>query len=382
MAETLRVGIIGTGRAGQCHAAAFSRLPDVAVTGLWNRTRSRAEKLAATLGGPNIEIYQDWRELIERGGVDIISITADPLVRQGPFAQALAQQRHVLVEKPLSLDLPEAQEMASLARQARTVTAISFNWRYSPGCQTSWRAIREGQIGRLLDVRTEWRLRCSPALRPWSQVSGSLREAGSHEFDRVRFLTGWRFHRVVCSLRSPRESQAGAPKEKSIPSDSSAFVLTDMTDQGLAAFRLTHTPGEPERRITICGEEGTLILSSEWVTLRPGGDKDRTVTLSNEVNVFRQRADDADPLRLEIGASDRQPPALLSGQHTWNRLIADFVTAVRRGDLRHESVPHLPHISDGLAAQEVISACELSHAERRWVDLKQTSAEVSSLEAG
>ncbi len=366
MAETLRVGIVGTGRAGQCHAAAYSRLPDVAVTGLWNRTRSRAEKLAATLDGPNIEIYQDWRELIERGGVDIISITADPVVRQGPFAEALAQQRHVLVEKPLALDLPEAREMASLARQARTVTAISFNWRYSPGCQTTWRAIREGQIGRPLDIRSEWRMRESPGLRPWSQVGGSLREVGSHEFDRVRFLTGWSFQRVVCALRS----RAGAPKEKSIPSDSSAFVLTHMTGEGLAAFRLTLTPGEPERRITICGEEGTLILSSEWVTLRQGGDKDRTVTLSNEVNVFRQRADDADPVRLEIEASDRQPPSLLSGQHTWNRLIADFVTAVRRADVRHESVPHLPHISDGLAAQEVISACELSHAERRWVDLK------------
>ena len=372
MAETLRVGIIGTGRAGQCHAAAYSRLPDVAVTALWNRTRSRAEELAATLDEPNIQVYADWRDLIERGGVDIISITADPVVRQGPFAEALAQQRHVLVEKPLSLDLPEGQEMASLARQARTVTAISFNWRYSPGCQTSWRAIREGQIGRVLDIRTEWRMRDSPALRPWSQVGGSLREVGSHEFDRVRFLTGWSFRRVVCSLRSAPESQAGAAKEKSIPADTSAFVLTDMTDQGLAAFRFTLTPGEPERRITICGEEGTLILSSDWVTLPQGGDKDGTMTLSNEVNVFRQRADDTDPVRLEIGASDRQPPALLSGQHTWNRLIADFVTAVRRGDLRHESVPHLPHVSDGLAAQEVISACELSHAEQRWVDVKQS----------
>ena len=376
MAETLRVGIIGTGRAGQCHAAAYSRLPDVAVTALWNRTPSRAEKLAATLDGPDIQVYQDWRDLIERGGVDIISIAADPVLRQGPFAEALAQQRHVLVEKPLSLDLPEGQEMASLARQARTVTAISFNWRYSPGCQTSWRAIREGQIARVLDIRTEWRMRSSPALRPWSQVGGSLREVGSHEFDRVRFLTGWSFQRVVCALRSPLESQAGAPQEKSIPSDTSAFVLTDMTDQGQAAFRLTLTPGEPERRITICGEEGTLILSSDWVTRRQGGDKDRTVTLSNEVNVFRQRGDDADPVRLEIEAPDRQPPALLSGQHTWNRLIADFVTAVRCGDLRHESVPHLPHISDGLAAQEVINACELSNAERRWVDLRQTSAEV------
>jgi predicted dehydrogenase len=72
---------------------------------------------------------------------------------------------------------------------------------------------------------------------------------------------------------------------------------------------------------------------------------------------------------LEIAESDRQPPDILSGQHTWNRLIADFVSAVRRGDVQHQSVPHLPHVSDGLATQEVIAACELSHAERRWVDL-------------
>jgi predicted dehydrogenase len=330
----------------------------VAVTALWNRTRSRAEELADTLDWPNVEIYDDWRDLIERGQVDIVSIATAPTVRLEPFAAALAQQRHVLVEKPLSLGLPEAQEMASLARQAQTVTAISLNWRYSPACQTTWRAMRDGQVGRLLDTRTEWRGRTSLGSRPWS-TGGALREAGSHEFDRIRFLTGWRFKRVVCSL-------TGAHAEGSIPSDTAAFVTAEMSDQRLGSLRLSMTPGEPDRRITVSGEEGTITMSADWVALRQG---DATMTLSNEVRVFRQRADDADPVSLEIAESDRQPPDILSGQHTWNRLIADFVTAVRRGDVQHQSVPHLPHVSDGLAAQEVIAACELSHAERRWVDL-------------
>ena len=73
MAETLRVGIIGTGRAGQCHAAAFARLPDVEVAGLWNRTRARAEDLAATLEQPDIQVYEDWRDLVERGQVACIT---------------------------------------------------------------------------------------------------------------------------------------------------------------------------------------------------------------------------------------------------------------------------------------------------------------------
>lgn len=93
------------------------------------------------------------------------------------------------------------------------------------------------------------------------------------------------------------------------------------------------------------------------------------MTLCNELQVTRQRSRDNDPVVLEVAGSDLQPAGLLSGQHTWNRLIADFVSAVGNGDRGHDSVPHLPHISDGLDAQRLIGACELSNAEGRWIDL-------------
>ena len=377
MQKTLRVGIIGTGRAGWSHAMAFSRLPNVAVTALWNRTYSSAEKLAAALGRPDTKIFVDWRDLIQRGQVDIISIATDPVLRWAPFAEALARNRHVLVEKPLALGLSEAEEMASLARQTRTVTAVSFNWRYSPGCQTCWRAIQEGQIGRLLDIRTVWRMRYNPlfsAGRSWSDMSGALREAGSHEFDRVRFLTGWNFKGVVCSLKSSPVPRANVSADKPMPSDTSASVMTEMSDRGFGVIQLAITPGCPERQITIGGEDGTLTLSSDWVTLRHEEEGNKIRILSNEVQVLRQRADESTPVNLEIEKSDRQPESMPSGQHTWNRLMSDFVTAVRHGDIKHESVPHLAHISDGLAAQQVISACELSHTKRRWVSLEQHPA--------
>ena len=382
MPKTLRVGIIGTGYAGWCHAKAFSRLPDVAVTALWNRTHSRAERLASALARPDIKIFVDWQNLIQSGDVDIISITTDPAFRQAPFTEGLTQNLHILVEKPLALGLSEAKEMASLARQARSVTAVSFNWRYSPGCQTCWRAIQKGEIGRLMDIRTVWRMRYNPSLgsvRSWSGMSGALREAGSHEFDRVRFLTGWDFKRVVCSLRSAQELRATL-SDDSTPSDTSALVMTEMSDTGVGVLQLAITTGSPERQITVGGENGTLALSSEWVARRLKEESNGWRILSNEIEVLRQRADESAPVKLEVEESDRQPESVQSGQHTWNRLIADFVTAVRRGDIKHESVPHLPHISDGLAAQQVISACEQSHAERRWVDLEQDLATVTCSE--
>lgn len=367
MANSLRVGIIGTGRAGRCQARAFSRLPGVSLAALWNRTRAKAERLAADLKTPGLEVFDDWRRLIDRSRVDIVSIATDPVLRLEPFAYALAKGRHVLVEKPLAWDLPEADAMARVARQAETVTAISFNWRYSPACLTLWRALQEGQIGKLLNIQTEWRLCFSPGLKPWSANSGVLREMGSHEFDRARHLTGWQFLRLACSLRSAPSSRDRAQSGPGSP-ETFASVLTQTSDGAVGNLRLMITPGEPERRIVLGGVEGTLTLSSQWVSVPQDQDSQRRMTLCNELQVIRQRSREINPVVLEVDDSDRQPDGVLSGQHTWNRLIADFVSAVRNDDRQHCSVPHLPHISDGLDAQRLIRACELSHAEGRWID--------------
>jgi predicted dehydrogenase len=55
------VGILGAGWAGESHIAAYSRLPGVEVTGLWNRTKMRAESLAAKLGYADLTVYDDCR---------------------------------------------------------------------------------------------------------------------------------------------------------------------------------------------------------------------------------------------------------------------------------------------------------------------------------
>ena len=362
MADVLRVGIIGAGRAGQCHATAFSRLSGVEVVAVWNRTRSRSEEFAARFDQTTVKVYDEWQELIEHGDVDVVSIATVPTLRLAPFAFALRHQKHVLIEKPLALHVAEARSIAAAAEEAQTVTAICFNWRYSPGCLTLWRAVRDGQIGQPLDLCTEWRLRSGPLLPTWN-VGGAMREVGSHEFDRARFLTRWNFERVVSSLTTPNY-------RSKIPADTSTFVIAQMSDAGHAAFRFTLTPGQPERRVTICGDEGTLTLSSDWRSVPVDGHLDRVLTLSDETRVIRQRAEEPDPVEIEIAESDRQPPGVLSGQHTWNRLVEDFVAALRANDLRHETVPHLAHVSEGLASLCVIDACERSYAEKRWVDFE------------
>jgi predicted dehydrogenase len=353
MTKRVRVGILGAGMAGTAHATAFSRLPDVEVTALWSRTRARAEALAGQLDQPGIRVYDGWQDLIERAEVDVISVATPETLRRAPVAMALEQERHVLVEKPFSIELTDAQEMVRLAQRANTVTATCFNWRYAPGAQIAWREVQAGRIGRILDIQMEWRFRMSPRQflewLPWAAdvSTGPLGGGGSHEFDRARFLTRCEFTHLVGRVVPVCLSQ-----EPEYAVNCGAYMLlAELTDGVLGQFRLTLTTGQPEWRLVLHGEGGTLEVTHQAVVRRCAGEVEAT--------------------SLEIPKSDQVPEGVTLIQHAWNRLIADFITAVRRGDVAHASVPHLPTLVDGLRAQEVIAAARLSEEERRWVNLRE-----------
>ena len=108
MTETLRIGILGAGWAGESHAVAYTQLPNVAVTALWSRSRASAEALAAHLQQPGLRVYDHWQDLIEQGEVDVISVATPPMLRREPVEMALSRGCHLLVEKPMSVGVASA----------------------------------------------------------------------------------------------------------------------------------------------------------------------------------------------------------------------------------------------------------------------------------
>jgi predicted dehydrogenase len=92
--------------------------------------------------------------LIEQAGVDVISVATPPMLRREPIMMALERGCHILIEKPFSVGLTDAQTMTQAAQAEKTVTATCFNKRYAPAYQVARRAVQEGQIGRIHDVRS------------------------------------------------------------------------------------------------------------------------------------------------------------------------------------------------------------------------------------
>jgi len=97
------------------------------------------------------------------------------------------------------------------------------------------------------------------------------------------------------------------------------------------------------------------------------GDEGSLAIPDAGTSLVRQRADDEEPVEVPISAEDRAADGVDLMQHTWNRLIADFVGAVRDQDIEHESVPHLATLTDGLRTEQIIAAARQSSDARQWV---------------
>jgi len=349
MSNTIRVGILGAGTAAAGHATAYTQLPGVTISALWNRTKARAEAFASKRNQPDLQIYDHWETLIEEAEIDVLSITTGEFLRREPVIAALEKGLHVLVEKPYSIGLADAIAMTDAAAARDTISAISLNWRYAPGVQLAWRGLREGWIGRILDVQQSWRFSGTPrSMREWlpwaTEEITLLGGGGSHEFDRARFLTGCEFLQVVGSVRAITHQ-----KEPEFVIPGAYSLVTELTEGIWADFRLTTTTGQPAWTLVLNGEEGTIDVAHENVGYRPAKEQSAQIITPPD--------------------DEKVPDGVRVMQHTWNQLIADFIKAIRQGNT--QSVPHLPTLIDALRGQEIIEAAQLSATEKRWVAIEE-----------
>jgi len=141
------VGIIGTGWCGGIRAQTCAGHPLVGSLHLAEiRPERRAEVAAATRAKTATE---DYRRLLEMAEVDAVYISATPETTHYPMARdCLAAGKHVFLEKPIALELAEADELIAAARERKLKFTIGYSQRFNPKFAFVRKSIRDGTIGR------------------------------------------------------------------------------------------------------------------------------------------------------------------------------------------------------------------------------------------
>ncbi|MFQ5914339.1 MAG: Gfo/Idh/MocA family protein [Nitrospinota bacterium] len=193
-----RAGVVGVGHMGRYHVGVYNELPDVELVAVADVDAARASAIAEQY---RTKAIQDYREML--GHVDVVSI-AVPTSLHFPVARDfLGTGAHVLVEKPITASLEEAEELFGLAREKRRVLQIGHVERFNGAVQELHKIAREPL---LIECR-----RMGP-FQPRVQDDGVILDLMIHDLDIVLSLVNSPVktcHAVGASVYSAREDIAG-----------------------------------------------------------------------------------------------------------------------------------------------------------------------------
>jgi len=142
----INVGVIGTGWCGGIRAETCAKSPFVNDLHIAEIKEARLKEVVA-LANP-VTATTDYRRLLENPTIDAVMISTTPEPTHYPIAkESLEAGKHVLLEKPIALELREADELIRLARSKDLVFTIGYSQRFNPKFAYVKRSIEDGTIG-------------------------------------------------------------------------------------------------------------------------------------------------------------------------------------------------------------------------------------------
>ena len=128
--KPLRVCVVGCGDLGRTHARCWSQIPEAQVIAVVDVQEGRARQLASEL---NLErFFTDYREAIDQPQVNVVSICIPTCLHAAASIYAMERGKHVLTEKPIALDLQQADAMIMTARQSGVKFSVGLMRNHSP----------------------------------------------------------------------------------------------------------------------------------------------------------------------------------------------------------------------------------------------------------
>ncbi|HET9449145.1 MAG TPA: Gfo/Idh/MocA family oxidoreductase [Steroidobacteraceae bacterium] len=144
--KRLRVGLLGCGGIGARHAAAVGVLKDeMQLVACCGRNESKVREFAARFGA---ESCTDLRRMLD-SQIDLLIVALPPFAHSGQVEQAVAAGTHVLVEKPIALDMARGQSMVDAAAKSGVIAACGFMYRFGAAVQRWDAAVKGGEAGRV-----------------------------------------------------------------------------------------------------------------------------------------------------------------------------------------------------------------------------------------
>jgi predicted dehydrogenase/nucleoside-diphosphate-sugar epimerase len=162
----MKIGIVGCGLNSDYHINFAKSYPGSEIVGIVDRDEAKAKDCAQKYAIKGV--FRSIKELVEQAKPDVLHIVTPPKTHASLVKEALASKCHVLVEKPLALNLQEAQSLYDLADQHQVKLCTMHNHFFDPCMAGVRERVDRGDFGKIINVESYYGLNTQiPAFREY-----------------------------------------------------------------------------------------------------------------------------------------------------------------------------------------------------------------------
>ena len=377
MSEKIRVGVIGAGRwSASAHLPGFTRSPLSELVAICDKNLELAQERARQFNIPHV--YADYQEMLAREDIDVVDVCTRGGVgdknNHEPLAfAALEAGKHTLCEKPVAHDYRNTWKAHELADSKGLKTKVGLTFRYAPAMQYMRELIAEGFIGdpyifNGFEQNSQFISPTEPLTKPdlvpktdsEDIVVSSLEGYGAPIIDLSLWFMDSNLRSVVGTLHNfvPYRTMMDGSKVRTNIDDGDVYI-GEYENGGFCTIQSSYVTvnSYPGLEARAYGSKGALIC-------RLGAELD-----GQQILLKSTTPNASDVAYIPVDVPDRFYPPDYSPGEPWPsmfyaNLIHDFNEEILNNGRAIQG-----DFAQSARVQEIINAVELSHRERRWVDL-------------
>ena len=263
MTTEIGFGLVGYGLIGKVHAEVIRAIAGARLLAVCGRDLNRTADFAARFGSTG---YTDYDDFLKHPGLQVVGICTPNGTHAELGIRAAKAGKHVLVEKPIEIDLDRADRLIDACGNAGVKLGVIFQSRFLPAVQKIKRSIDDGKLGRLIlgDAYVKW-YRAPEYYAPGSwhgtlslDGGGALINQAIHTVDLLRWIMGpvEKIFAMKAALRYP-QIEGEDTLVASLRFKNGALGVIEAATSAKPGFK---------RRLEISGERGTLILDGDTIS--------------------------------------------------------------------------------------------------------------------
>lgn len=384
--QKLKMGMIGGGPGsfiGSIHrnAAALDGLITLSA-GSFSSTHAKSLELGKELSLPENRIYASYDEMFEKEmqlpkeeRIDFVSIITPNHLHFDPTAKALKNGFHVVLDKPMTLDLEEARELYSIIKNSGLLFCLTHTYTGYPMIKQARQLIAQGQLGEIRKIyvdypqgwlwkkfedenhkQAEWRT--DPAK---SGIGGCMGDIGTHAFNLAEYVSGLQVARLCADLNVHIDGRR-------LDDDAQIFLKFENGATGLLAATQIATGAENNLRIRVYGEKAGLDWQQE--------DANSLIVRYPDKPDQIYRAGSGVPYLSSLAIENTRTPAghpegYIEAFANLYRNFARSLMARQEGTSPKEEWLDFPGAEDGLRGMAFVQlAVENAQSELKWTEFE------------